>query len=72
MPGDVSTAHSTAVTMGSTNPFLGAPTAQEQREARFFNVFKYRNSAGFGRRQRAGHARAKPRLPDADRAAHLE
>lgn len=40
--GTVTTAHSTAVTMGNTNPLLGAPTAQEQREARFFNVFKYR------------------------------
>jgi Flp pilus assembly protein TadG len=29
------------ITMGTTNPGLGAPSAQEQREARFFNVFKY-------------------------------
>ncbi len=40
--GSVRNSHSTAVTMGNTNPLLGSPSAQEQREARFFNVFKYR------------------------------
>jgi Flp pilus assembly protein TadG len=40
--GAVRNTHSTALTMATSNPLIGAPSPQERRESAFFNVFKYR------------------------------